>query len=107
MEKDSLLNTVIFSIIVISINKRSGLPSMKRKEEHGMDKKITIRESFRLGKGWYLMLFAILAMFVSNAGVNDGLNVALPQYQRGRGWTMRSASVWEQWLVLQAWQPCF
>ena len=58
---------------------------MKRKEEHGMDKKITIRESFRLGKGWYLMLFAILAMFVSNAGVNDGLNVALPPNIRGGG----------------------
>ena len=58
---------------------------MKRKEEHGMDKKITIRESFRLGKGWYLMLFAILAMFVSNAGVNDGLNVALPAISEGAG----------------------
>lgn len=40
--------------------------------------KITIRESFRLGKGWHLMIFAILAMLVTNAGVNDGLNVALP-----------------------------
>ena len=50
-----------------------------------MDKKITIRESFWLGKGWYLMLFAILAMFVSNAGVNDGLNVALPAISEGAG----------------------
>ncbi len=44
-----------------------------------MEKKLTVRESFRLGKGWYLMIFAILAMMVTNAGVNDGLNVALPE----------------------------
>lgn len=43
-----------------------------------MDKKLTVRESFNLGKGWNLMIFAILAMLVTNAGVNDGLNVALP-----------------------------
>ena len=40
------------------------------------DKKISIKESFNLGKGWqFLMIFAILAMLVTNAGVNDGLNV--------------------------------
>ncbi len=44
-----------------------------------MEKKFTIRESFNLGKGWHLMIFAILAMLVSNSGTNDGLNVALPQ----------------------------
>ena len=43
-----------------------------------MEKKLTIKESFHLGKGWHLMIFAILAMLVTNAGVNDGLNVALP-----------------------------
>ena len=43
-----------------------------------MDKKLTVKESFNLGKGWNLMIFAILAMLVTNAGVNDGLNVALP-----------------------------
>lgn len=36
-----------------------------------MEKKLTIRESFRLGKGWHLMIFAILAMLVTNAGVNE------------------------------------
>lgn len=50
-----------------------------------MEKKITIRESFNLGKGWYLMIFAILAMMVTNAGVNDGLNVALPAIAEGAG----------------------
>ena len=40
-------------------------------------KKLTIKESFNLGKGWNLMIFAILAMLVTNAGVNDGLNIAL------------------------------
>lgn len=39
--------------------------------------KITIRESFCLGKEWHLMIFAILAMLVTNVGVNDGLNVVL------------------------------
>ena len=32
-----------------------------------MDKKLTIKESFNLGKGWNLMIFAILAMLVTNA----------------------------------------
>ena len=50
-----------------------------------MDKKLTIRESFRLGKGWNLMIFAILAMLVTNAGVNDGLNIALPAIAEGAG----------------------
>ena len=50
-----------------------------------MDKKLTIRESFRLGKGWNLMIFAILAMLVTNAGVNDGLNIALPSIAEGAG----------------------
>lgn len=50
-----------------------------------MDKKLTIRESFRLGKGWNLMIFAILAMLVTNAGVNDGLNIALPAIAKGAG----------------------
>lgn len=50
-----------------------------------MEKKLTIRESFRLGKGWHLMIFAILAMLVTNAGVNDGLNVALPEIAEGAG----------------------
>ena len=50
-----------------------------------MEKKLTVRESFRLGKGWYLMIFAILAMMVTNAGVNDGLNVALPEIAAGAG----------------------
>lgn len=50
-----------------------------------MDKKLTIRESFRLGKGWNLMIFAILAMLVTNAGVNDGLNIALPAIDEGAG----------------------
>ena len=50
-----------------------------------MEKKLTIRESFRLGKGWHLMIFAILAMLVTNAGVNDGLNVALPEIAKGAG----------------------
>ncbi|MGI6071045.1 MAG: MFS transporter [Blautia sp.] len=50
-----------------------------------MEKKLTVRESFHLGKGWYLMIFAILAMMVTNAGVNDGLNVALPAIAKGAG----------------------
>lgn len=50
-----------------------------------MEKKLTIRESFRLGKGWHLMIFAILAMLVTNAGVNDGLNVALPAIASATG----------------------
>lgn len=50
-----------------------------------MEKKLTIRESFNLGKGWNLMMFAILAMLVTNAGVNDGLNVALPEIAKGSG----------------------
>lgn len=50
-----------------------------------MDKKLTIRESFHLGKGWNLMFFAILAMLVTNAGVNDGLNIALPAIAEGAG----------------------
>ena len=50
-----------------------------------MDKKLTIRESFHLGKGWNLMFFAILAMLVTNAGVNDGLNIALPVIAEGAG----------------------
>lgn len=50
-----------------------------------MDKKITVRESFNLGRGWNLMIFAILAMMVTNAGVNDGLNVALPAIAKGAG----------------------
>ena len=49
------------------------------------DKKISIKESFNLGKGWHLMIFAILAMLVTNAGVNDGLNVALPAIAKGAG----------------------
>jgi OFA family oxalate/formate antiporter-like MFS transporter len=48
-----------------------------------MSKKFSVKESFNLGKGWYLMIFAILAMFVNNAGVNDGLNVALPAISKG------------------------
>lgn len=50
-----------------------------------MGKKLTIRESFHLGKGWNLMAFAILAMLVTNAGVNDGLNVALPEIAKASG----------------------
>lgn len=50
-----------------------------------MEKKLTIRESFNLGKGWNLMIFAILAMLVTNAGVNDGLNVVLPEISRESG----------------------
>ena len=50
-----------------------------------MDKKLTIRESFHLGKGWNLMFFAILAMLVTNAGVNDGLNIALQAIAEGAG----------------------
>lgn len=50
-----------------------------------MSKKLTIRESFNLGKGWNLMLFAILSMLVTNAGVNDGLNIALPAIADGAG----------------------
>ncbi len=50
-----------------------------------MEKKLTIKESFNLGKGWYLMIFAILAMLVTNAGVNDGLNIALPVIAEGAG----------------------
>lgn len=45
--------------------------------------KITVKDSFNLGKGWYLMIFAILAMLVTNAGVNDGLNIALPEIAKG------------------------
>ena len=56
-----------------------------------MDKKLTIRESFHLGKGWNLMFFAILAMLVTNAGVNDGLNIALPAIAEGRGLIMNYA----------------
>ena len=48
-----------------------------------MKQKLTIRESFNLGKGWHLMIFAILAMLVTNAGVNDGLNIALPEITKG------------------------
>ena len=50
-----------------------------------MNEKLTIRESFRLGKGWHLMIFAILGMMVANAGVNDGLNIALPAISKGAG----------------------
>ena len=50
-----------------------------------MSKKLTIRESFNLGKGWNLMLFAILSMLVTNAGVNDGLNIAFPAIADGAG----------------------
>lgn len=50
-----------------------------------MEKKLTVKESFNLGKGWNLMAFAILAMLVTNAGVNDGLNVALPEIAKGAG----------------------
>lgn len=50
-----------------------------------MEKKLTVRESLRLGKGWHLMVFCILAMLVTNAGVNDGLNIALPQIAEGSG----------------------
>ena len=50
-----------------------------------MKQKLTIRESFNLGKGWHLMIFAILAMLVTNAGVNDGLNIALPEITKGSG----------------------
>lgn len=50
-----------------------------------MNKKLTIKESFNLGKGWNLMIFAILAMLVTNAGVNDGLNIALPEIAKGAG----------------------
>lgn len=50
-----------------------------------MNKKFTIKESFNLGKGWNLMIFAILAMLVTNAGVNDGLNIALPAIAEGAG----------------------
>lgn len=50
-----------------------------------MKEKLTIRESFNLGKGWHLMVFAILAMLVTNAGVNDGLNIALPAIAKGSG----------------------
>lgn len=53
--------------------------------ELSMEKKLMIKESFNLGKGWNLMFFAILAMLVTNAGVNDGLNVALPQIAKGAG----------------------
>ncbi|MBC5743559.1 MFS transporter [Lachnospiraceae bacterium MD308] len=50
-----------------------------------MKEKLTVRESFNLGKGWHLMVFAILAMLVTNAGVNDGLNIALPAIAKGSG----------------------
>lgn len=50
-----------------------------------MEKKMTIKESFNLGQGWHLMIFAILAMLVTNAGVNDGLNIALPAISEGAG----------------------
>lgn len=50
-----------------------------------MKEKLTIRESFNLGKGWHLMIFAILAMLVTNSGVNDGLNIALPEITKGSG----------------------
>lgn len=50
-----------------------------------MKEKLTIRESFNLGRGWHLMIFAILAMLVTNAGVNDGLNIALPAIVEGSG----------------------
>ncbi|MDB7983863.1 MFS transporter [Faecalicoccus pleomorphus] len=50
-----------------------------------MEKKLTLRESLRLGKGWNLMIFCILAMLVTNAGVNDGLNIALPEIAKGAG----------------------
>ena len=46
---------------------------------------MTIKESFNLGQGWHLMIFAILAMLVTNAGVNDGLNIALPAISEGAG----------------------
>lgn len=50
-----------------------------------MEKKLTVRESFHLGRGWHLMIFAILAMLITNAGVNDGLNVALPAIAKETG----------------------
>lgn len=57
-----------------------------------MDKKLTIRESFHLGKGWNLMFFAILAMLVTNAGVNDGLNTCIAgPLPKGRGLIMNYA----------------
>ena len=50
-----------------------------------MEKKLTLKESLRLGKGWNLMFFCIAAMLVTNAGVNDGLNIALPEIAEGAG----------------------
>lgn len=50
-----------------------------------MNKEITIKESFNLGKGWNLMAIAIFAMLVTNSGVNDGLNIALPEISNGAG----------------------
>lgn len=50
-----------------------------------MEKKLTLKESLRLGKGWNLMFFCITAMLVTNAGVNDGLNIALPEIAKGAG----------------------
>lgn len=52
---------------------------------YGDVKKLTVKESFNLGKGWHLMTFAILAMLVTNAGVNDGLNVILPVIAKSAG----------------------
>ena len=46
---------------------------------------LSVKDSFNLGKGWHLMIFAILAMLVTNAGVNDGLNVILPEIAKGAG----------------------
>ncbi|MCR5397832.1 MAG: MFS transporter [Lachnospiraceae bacterium] len=50
-----------------------------------MEEKLTVKESLRLGKGWHLMAFCILAMLITNAGVNDGLNIALPEIANGSG----------------------
>lgn len=36
-------------------------------------------------KGWMLILFGIICMFCNNAGVSDGLNVALPVISEGGG----------------------
>ncbi len=68
-----------YSTIMASQIEQKGL------RKNYMKEKLTIRESFHLGKGWHLMVFAILAMLVTNAGVNDGLNIALPAIAEGSG----------------------
>lgn len=87
-----LYNVEIFGMTALTLKSKIGtvkkeLNNYENSMDKGenMEKKLTIRESLRLGKGWNLMIFCILAMLITNAGVNDGLNIALPEISKGAG----------------------